>query len=297
MNALIGMGVALITPFNDNGNVDHIALAKIVDFNINNGADYLVISGTTGESVTITNKEKNDIIKTISMVNNGRLPMVIGIGGNNTAAVIDELKNTDLSLFTAVLSVSPYYNKPTQEGFYQHFKAVAEASSVPLILYNVPGRTAKNMEPETVLKLAREVKNIIAIKEAGNDPSQYNVLLKNKPDDFLVISGDDDLVLDVVLEGGAGVISVIGQALVNDFSKMIHYGLNGKRKKAKLIEVRLLPLIKLIFEENNPAGIKTVLNQLDLCNDNVRLPLVSTSDELKLKIIKALKSLNINRAL
>lgn len=297
MNALIGMGVALITPFTDNGNVDHIALAKIVEFNINNGADYLVISGTTGESVTITNKEKNDIIKTISMVNNGRLPMVIGIGGNNTAAVIDELKNTDLSLFTAVLSVSPYYNKPTQEGFYQHFKAVAEATSVPLILYNVPGRTAKNMEPETVLKLAREVKNIIAIKEAGNDPAQYNVLLKNKPDDFLVISGDDDLVLDVVLEGGAGVISVIGQALVNDFSKMIHYGLNGKRKKAKLIEERLLPLIKLIFEENNPAGIKTVLNQLDLCNDNVRLPLVSTSDELKLKIIKALKSLNISKAL
>ena len=297
MNALIGMGVALITPFTDNGNVDHTALAKIVEFNINNGADYLVISGTTGESVTITNKEKNDIIKTISMVNNGRLPMVVGIGGNNTAAVIDELKNTDLSLFTAVLSVSPYYNKPTQEGFYQHFKAVAEATSVPLILYNVPGRTAKNMEPETVLKLAREVKNIIAIKEAGNDPAQYNVLLKNKPDDFLVISGDDDLVLDVVLEGGAGVISVIGQALVNDFSKMIHYGLNGKRKKAKLIEERLLPLIKLIFEENNPAGIKTVLNQLDLCNDNVRLPLVSTSDELKLKIIKALKSLNINRAM
>lgn len=297
MNALIGMGVALITPFTDNGNVDHIALAKIVEFNINNGADYLVISGTTGESVTITNKEKNDIIKTISMVNNGRLPMVIGIGGNNTSAVIDELKNTDLSLFTAVLSVSPYYNKPTQEGFYQHFKAVAEATSVPLILYNVPGRTAKNMEPETVLKLAREVKNIVAIKEAGNDPAQYNVLLKNKPDDFLVISGDDDLVLDVVLEGGAGVISVIGQALVNDFSKMIHYGLNGKRKKAKLIEERLLPLIKLIFEENNPAGIKTVLNQLDLCNDNVRLPLVSTSDELKLKIIKALKSLNISKAL
>ena len=297
MNALIGMGVALITPFTDNGNVDHTALAKIVEFNINNGADYLVISGTTGESVTITNKEKNDIIKTISMVNNGRLPMVIGIGGNNTAAVIDELKNTDLSLFTAVLSVSPYYNKPTQEGFYQHFKAVAEATSVPLILYNVPGRTAKNMEPETVLKLAREVKNIIAIKEAGNDPAQYNVLLKNKPDDFLVISGDDDLVLDVVLEGGAGVISVIGQALVNDFSKMIQYGLKGKRKKAKLIEERLLPLIKLIFEENNPAGIKTVLNQLDFCNDNVRLPLVSTSYELKLKIINALKSLNINRAL
>ena len=297
MNALIGMGVALITPFTDNGNVDHTALAKIVEFNINNGADYLVISGTTGESATITNKEKNDIIKTTSRVNNGRLPMVIGIGGNNTAAVIDELKNTDLSLFKAVLSVSPYYNKPTQEGFYQHFKAVAEATSVPLILYNVPGRTAKNMEPETVLKLAREVKNIIAIKEAGNDPAQYNVLLKNKPDDFLVISGDDDLVLDVVLEGGAGVISVIGQALVNDFSKMIQYGLKGKRKKAKLIEERLLPLIKLIFEENNPAGIKTVLNQLDFCNDNVRLPLVSTSYELKLKIINALKSLNINRAL
>ena len=291
MKALIGMGVALVTPFKQDGSVDHKALARVVEYNISNGTDYLVISGTTGESVTITKDEKAAIVQTIIKTNAGRLPLVIGVGGNNTASVINELQSTDLSPFVAVLSVSPYYSKPTQEGLYQHFKAVADASSIPVILYNVPGRTSKNMEPETSLRLARDVNNIIAIKEAGNSPEQYKILIENKPTDFLVISGDDDLVLDVVLQGGSGVISVIGQALVKDFSEMIHFGLKGNRDAAKTIEKKVMPLIGLIFEENNPAGIKAVLHQLGLCEDLVRLPLVAATDDLKYKISKALENL------
>lgn len=291
MNSLVGMGVALVTPFKSDLTVDHDALAKIIEFNIKNGTDYLVISGTTGESVTITKDEKKEIIETIVKVNAGRLPLVIGIGGNNTAAVIEELQTTDLSPFTAVLSVAPYYSKPTQEGLYQHFKAVAQASSVPVILYNVPGRTAKNMEPETSLRLAKDVNNIVAIKEAGNNPEQYKILLNNKPNDFLVISGDDDLVCDVVLAGGSGVISVIGQALPKLFSTMIHKGISGDKTTAKALEASAMPLINLIFEENNPAGIKAVLEQLGLCKDTVRLPLVTATEGLKLKIKTALAAL------
>ena len=291
MNSLIGMGVALVTPFKSDLTIDHDALSKIVSFNIDNGTDYLVISGTTGESVTITKDEKRAIVETIVKTNAGRLPLVIGIGGNNTAAVIEELKTTDLSPFAAVLSVAPYYSKPTQEGLYQHFKAVAEASSIPVILYNVPGRTAKDMEPDTSLRLARDIDNIVAIKEAGNSPEQYKVLLQKKPKDFMVISGDDDLVCDVVLSGGSGVISVIGQALPALFSNMIHKGISEDEQAAKALEKSAMPLIGLIFEENNPAGIKAVLEQLGLCNDTVRLPLVSATEGLKLKIKNALAEL------
>ena len=291
MNSLLGMGVALVTPFKSDLTVDHDALSKIVSFNIDNGTDYLVISGTTGESVTITKDEKKAIVETIVKTNAGRLPLVIGIGGNNTAAVIEEFKTTDLSPFAAVLSVAPYYSKPTQEGLYQHFKALAEASSIPVILYNVPGRTAKNMEPDTSLRLARDIDNIVAIKEAGNSPEQYKVLLQKKPKDFMVISGDDDLVCDVVLSGGSGVISVIGQALPALFSNMIHKGISGDEQAAKALEKSAMPLIGLIFEENNPAGIKAVLEQLGLCNDTVRLPLVSATEGLKLKIKNALAEL------
>ena len=291
MNSLIGMGVALVTPFKSDLTIDHDALSKIVSFNIDNGTDYLVISGTTGESVTITKDEKRAIVETIVKTNAGRLPLVIGIGGNNTAAVIEELKTTDLSPFVAVLSVVPYYSKPTQEGLYQHFKAVAEASSIPVILYNVPGRTAKNMEPDTSLRLARDIDNIVAIKEAGNSPEQYKALIQNKPKDFMVISGDDDLVCDVVLSGGSGVISVIGQALPALFSNMIHKGISGDEQAAKALEKSAMPLIGLIFEENNPAGIKAVLEQLGLCNDTVRLPLVTATEGLKLKIKNALAEL------
>jgi 4-hydroxy-tetrahydrodipicolinate synthase len=281
----LGTGVALVTPFKKDLSIDHEALANIVNFNIDNGTDYLVICGTTAESVTITKQEKQEVIQTISKANNGRLPLVLGIGGNNTMQVIEEIKTTNLYGIDAILSVSPYYTKPTQEGIYQHFKAISEASPIPVILYNVPGRTSKNMEPETTLRLAKDFKNIIGIKEAGNNIMQYYKLLKNKPDDFLIISGDDDLALGVVLAGGAGVISVIGQAFPKDFSNMIRLGLKGESVEAFKLHYKLMDVIGYIFEENNPAGIKAVFKALNLCDDMVRLPLVPASKELQTKII------------
>ncbi len=289
MKELVGTGVALVTPFNDDLSIKHEALSKIVEYNIENGIDYLVICGTTGESVTITKDEKKEVINTISNANNGRVPMVLGIGGNNTMQVVEEIKSTDLSDITAILSVSPYYSKPTQEGLYQHFKAISEVSPVPIILYNVPGRTAKNMEPETTLRLANNFKNIVAVKEAGNNVGQYLQLLKDKPEDFMIISGDDDLVLGVVLAGGSGVISVIGQAFPKEFSKMIRLGLEGKPKEAYDLHFRLMEAIGLIFSENNPSGIKAVLEAKGLCQDTVRLPLVPATEELKQKIQSFIK--------
>ena len=280
----LGTGVALVTPFKSDLSVDHNALANIVNFNIDNGTDYLVICGTTGESVTLTKQEKKEVIKTISNANNGRVPMVLGIGGSNTAEVIEEIKTTDLTNIDAVLSVSPYYSKPTQEGIYQHFKAISEASPVDIILYNVPGRTSKNMEPETTVRLANDFENIVGIKEAGNNVSQYLELLKNKPEDFLIISGDDDLALGIVLAGGAGVISVIGQAFPKEFSEMIRLGLKGEAKEAYKHHFKFMDVVGYIFEENNPAGIKAVFEALNLCQDSVRLPLVPASNQLKEKI-------------
>ena len=284
MNKLIGTGVALVTPFKKDMSVDHDALRNIVNFNIENGTNYLVIMGTTGESVTVSKSEKKEIINTISKTNNGRLPLVLGIGGNNTAEVINEIKSTDLTNMTAILSVAPYYSKPTQEGLYQHFRAISEASPIPIIVYNVPGRTAKNMLPETTFRLARDFKNIVAVKEAGNNQQQYLELIKNKPNVFLVISGDDFLALGVVLAGGAGVISVIGQAFPKDFSKMIQLGLQGNAKEAYKLHFKLMDVTSMIFEENNPAGIKAVFNGLELCNATVRLPLVEASNSLKTRI-------------
>ncbi len=280
----LGTGVALVTPFNSDLSVDHRALANIVNFNIDHGVEYLVICGTTGESVTLTKQEKKEVVETISNANNGRVPMVLGIGGNNTNQVIEEIKTTDLSDIDAILSVSPYYSKPTQEGIYQHFKAISEVSPVDIILYNVPGRTSKNMEPETTMRLAQDFKNIIAVKEAGNNVSQYLELIRNKPEDFLIISGDDDLALSVVLAGGAGVISVIGQGFPKAFSDMIRLGLKGTPKEAYELHFKLMDVIGYIFEENNPAGIKSVFEALNLCEDTVRLPLVPASNALKEKI-------------
>ncbi|CAL2101146.1 4-hydroxy-tetrahydrodipicolinate synthase [Tenacibaculum sp. 190130A14a] len=284
MQQFYGLGVALVTPFKEDLSVDYDALERLVTYNIENGTNYLVINGTTGESATITKEEKTEIIKVVAAVNKKRLPLVLGVGGNNTQTVVEELQTLDLTEIDAILSVAPYYSKPTQEGFYQHFKAVAEASPKPVILYNVPGRTAKNMEPATTLRLAKDFDNVIGVKEAGNNQQQYYSLLKDKPEDFLIISGDDDLALGIVLAGGAGVISVIGQGLPKEFSQMIQLGLEGKNKEAFNIHFELMDIVDYIFEENNPAGIKAVLKKLNITSDNVRLPLVVASKELQGKI-------------
>lgn len=286
MQKFVGTGVALITPFTKDLQVDFDALVKLVNFNIENGTDYLVINGTTGESATITKEEKQEIIDVIVKTNNNRLPLVLGIGGNNTIEVVKEIKTRDLSNIDGILSVAPYYSKPTQEGFYQHFKAIAAATEKPILLYNVPGRTAKNMDATTTIRLAKDFKNIVGVKEAGNNVQQYLQLLKNKPADFLVISGDDDLALAITLAGGSGVISVIGQAYPKEFSTMINLGLQGKNKEAYDIHFKMMDVIDYIFEENNPAGIKTVLQELNICKNEVRLPLVKASEALHSKISK-----------
>lgn len=284
MKQFIGTGVALVTPFNEDRSIDFDALERLVNFQIENGINYLVVMGTTGEPATLNNEEKAAVRQKIIEVNNGRLPLVLGIGGNNTQALVDEINTTDLSAFDAILSVAPYYNKPTQEGFYQHFKAIAEVCPKPVIVYNVPGRTAKNMLPATTIRLATDFENIIAVKEAGNSVHQYLELLRDKPEDFLVISGDDDLVLGATLAGGSGVISVIGQAMPREFSKMIQLGIEGKAKEAYEIHYKLMDLIGYIFEENNPAGIKSVLTKLNITKEYVRLPLVPATPELQEKI-------------
>ena len=284
MKELIGTGVALVTPFNDDKSVDFEGLKRLVNYQIGNGINYLVILGTTGEPATLTSEEKKQVIAAIIEVNNGRLPLVLGIGGNNTMAVVEEIKSTDLSDFTAVLSVSPYYNKPTQEGIYQHFKAIAQVSPKPIILYNVPSRTGANVLPDTVIRLANEFKNIVAVKEAAGSIVQAMRLVQNKPKDFLVISGDDMIALSMVLSGGAGVISVIGQGLPKDFSQMIQFGLNGNVSKANELQYKLMNSIDYIFEEGNPAGIKALLKKSNICSENVRLPLVNASYDLQQKL-------------
>lgn len=284
MQKFVGTGVAIITPFNADKSVDFDGLEKLVNYQIDNGIDYIVINGTTGESATVTKEERQQIIEAIAATNNKRLPLVLGVGGNNTASVVEELQSADLTHIDAILSVAPYYSKPTQEGFYQHFKAIALASPKPIILYNVPGRTAKNMEPSTTLRLANDFENVIAVKEAGNNVQQYLELIKDKPEDFLIISGDDDLALSVVLAGASGVISVIGQAFPKEFSTLINLGLEGKNKEGYEIHFKLMEGIDLIFSENNPAGIKAVLQALNITSDEVRLPLVKASESLQNKI-------------
>ena len=294
MQKFIGTGVALVTPFKEDLSVDYEALKKLVNYNIENGIDYLVINGTTGESGTITEEEKQEIINVIVQTNNKRLPLVLGVGGSNTALVVKELKTRNFSGIDGILSVAPYYSKPTQEGFYQHFKAIATATDLPIILYNVPGRTAKNMDPATTLRLAKDFKNIIGVKEAGNNTQQYYALLKDKPADFSVISGDDDLALGVVLAGGSGVISVIGQAFPKQFSAMIRHGLSGNNNEGYAIHYKMMDIVDLIFEENNPAGIKSVLQELDICRNDVRLPLVKASSVLSANIRQFVTNFKLN---
>src|SRR5690554_858298 len=284
MKELKGTGVALITPFNRDFSVDVDGLKKVVNYNIENGIDYLVVLGTTAENATLSKDEKQIVIDTIIAANNNRLPLVLGIGGNNTQEVIAEMKSRNLSAFSAILSVSPYYNKPTQEGIYQHFAAIAKEAPLPIILYNVPGRTASNMLPETVIRLAKDFPKIVAIKEAAGDIVQAMKMISGCPKDFLVISGDDMVTLPMILAGGAGVISVIGEGFPKEFSKMVRLGLERKVDEAYDIHYKIAPAIDYIFQEGNPAGIKAVFKKLGICNDTVRLPLVGVSDCLRRNI-------------
>ncbi|MEQ3690736.1 MAG: 4-hydroxy-tetrahydrodipicolinate synthase [Flavobacterium sp.] len=291
MQKFIGTGVALVTPFRKDFSVDTEALTRIVNHVVNGGVEYLVVLGTTAESATLSNEEKELVIDTVVKANNMRLPLVLGVGGNNTSKVVEELRTRDFSAFDGILSVSPYYNKPTQEGIYQHFKAIAEVSPLPVILYNVPGRTASNMLPTTVVKLANEFENIVAIKEAAGDIVQAMKLIQMAPKEFLVISGDDMITLPMVLAGGAGVISVIGEGFPKEFSEMVRLGLNRKVDEAYKLHYLLADSIDMIFEQGNPGGIKEVFKSLGLSENTVRLPLVNVNEELASRINKFTNSL------
>lgn len=284
MQELKGTGVALATPFNEDLSLDLNGLGQLVEYNISGGVDYLVVMGTTAENATLTTTEKDIVIAKVIEVNAGRLPLVLGVGGNNTAALVEELKTRDFSGFKAILSVSPYYNRPTQAGIYAHYLAVAEASPLPVILYNVPGRTGSNILPETVIKLANTTENIIGVKEAAGDLAQMMRLIKDRPDGFLVLSGDDLLALPTVSAGGDGVISVLAQGLPGIFSEMMKQGLQSNFTEAYEKHYTLMPAVDLIFAEGNPAGIKALLASKKICKGSVRLPLVPATETLKQNI-------------
>ncbi len=290
MEQFSGTGVALVTPFGQDSSVDVGALERIVEHCIQGGIDYLVVLGTTAEAVTLSKEDKQRVMDVVVRTNAGRLPLVVGVGGNHTGAVLADLERLDLSEFSAILSVSPYYNRPTQEGIFQHFNALADASPKPIILYNVPSRTACNMLASTTLRLAQHP-NIIGIKEASGDLGQIDQIISGRPGGFMVISGDDLTALPTVLAGGSGVISVLGQGLPAPFSKMIRLGLEGNAGEAYQIHHRLKPLMSMIFEEGNPAGIKSVLQGQGLCGTRVKLPLVEASPSLQQKIQGFLKTL------
>jgi len=283
MKELIGTGVALITPFDDQGAIDFDALSGLVNFQIEQGINYLVVLGTTAESVTLNKTEKQAVLQAVLKTNSRRVPVVLGVGGNDTQSVLQELNQVNPSEITAVLSVSPMYNKPSQSGLLAHFTAVAQASPVPVILYNVPGRTSSNMMPATVLQLG-EHPNIVGIKEASGNLAQAMEILQSAPDDFLVISGDDLIALPMTLMGGHGVISVIAQAYPAEFSQMIQEGLKGITTQAKKIHYDLMPIIDMIFEQGNPSGIKALLCVKGLCQNSLRLPLVAVDQSLAQRI-------------
>ena len=287
-NQLIGTGVALITPFTKDNQVDTEALTRIVDYVTEGGVEFIVVLGTTSEAPTLTKDEKRIVRETIIKANKGRLPLVLGIGGNNTQNVINEIKQTDLSPFVAILSVTPYYNKPSQNGLYAHFAAIAKESTLPIILYNVPGRTGVSMTAETVVRLANDFQNIVAIKEASGNLLLDMNIIKDMPKDFILLSGDDATTLPAVYMGGSGAISVVGIAYPKEFSEMVRLGRQGKTVEANKLQYKLLPRTALAFKEGNPIGIKAMLAAKGLCKPYVRLPLVEASEELK-KAISDLK--------
>ncbi|MFM2190842.1 MAG: hypothetical protein RL491_1228 [Bacteroidota bacterium] len=286
-NKLIGTGTALITPFNADYSIDFKSLGRIVDHQIKNGVNYLVVLGTTGESVTLDKSEKEQVVSFVKDRAKGRVPIVVGIGGNNTTDVVHALRNTDLNGIEAVLSVSPYYNKPNQEGLYKHFSEVAKASPIPVILYNVPGRTGSNMLPETTLRIAKDHKNVIGIKEASGNIEQIMSILNHRPKGFLVISGDDSITLPLISCGADGVISVVSNAFPKKYSEMVRLCLENKWDKARKLHFDLLDLIPLLFAEGSPSGVKCLMEMQKLCANHVRMPLAQVSPALKSKLALA----------
>ena len=290
---LHGMGVALITPFKEDESVDHEALTRMIDHLVENGTDYIVALGTTAETSALSEAEKKEITQIIVERVNRRIPVVLGVGGNCTRNVISQLEQTDLKGIDAILSVVPYYNKPSQEGIYQHFNAIAKASPLPIVLYNVPGRTGINMTAETTLRLAREFDNITAIKEASGNITQMDDIIKNKPADFQVISGDDGITFPLIALGAVGVISVIGNAFPKEFSRMVRLALEGDYNNARIIHSRFAELFELLFVDGNPAGVKSMLNMMGFIENKLRLPLVPTRITTFEKIRDVLSKLNI----
>lgn len=292
-NIFKGLGIALVTPFTADGEVDYKAIKRLVEYQIQNGADFLCILATTGETPCLSTEEKNNIKKLVIEINRGRLPILCGCGGNNTRAVVEELKTTDWTGIDGVLSVCPYYNKPSQEGLYQHFKAIAEASPLPVVLYNVPGRTGVNMKSETTVRLATDCENIVAVKEASGSLEQVDEIIKNKPERFDVISGDDALTFSMVASGAAGSISVIGNALPKEVSRMIRLEFNGEYEAARKIHHRFTELYSLLFVDGNPAGVKALLHEMGFIENVLRLPLVPTRIATLQKMTEILKTLKI----
>lgn len=292
-NKLRGMGVALVTPFKQDEEIDFDALKRLVEYQITNGTDYLVVLGTTAETPTLTEEEKEAVIQTVVSTVHGRVPLVLGMGGNNTRTLVNKIRTSDFNGIDALLSVTPYYNKPSQEGLYRHYEAIAKASRLPIILYNVPGRTGVNMLPETTLRLAHDFPNIVAIKEASGNFTQIDDIIKNKPERFSVISGDDGITYPLLTLGAVGVISVIGNAFPYEFSKMVRLALNGDYQHALLIHHQFTELIKLLFVEGNPAGVKSMLAAMGFIENRLRLPLVPTTITTYEKIRRVLDQLDV----
>lgn len=291
MKKFTGLGVAMVTPFNKELKIDYKGLEKLTNHLIDNGVDYLVVQGTTGESATLSSEEKKDILDFVIKINNGRIPLVLGIGGNNTYEIAEKIASyNNYKGIDGILSVSPYYNKPSQKGIFEHFKFIASKTSLPIIIYNVPGRTASNILPETTLKLAKEIENIVAIKDACGNIAQSMKVMKDAPENFSVLSGDDDLVLPFIASGGDGIISVIGNTLPKEFSEIVHEALKGNILSIKAKSFDLLDFIDMLFEEGNPAGIKETLQQVGICNNYVRLPITNVSDQLSKKLNKFLSN-------
>jgi len=291
MKKFKGTGVAIVTPFKSDSSIDFSALGRIVNHVINGGVNYIVVMGTTGESATLTKDEKQAVISHVLEITDNRVPIVAGFGGNNTQEVINCIRNTDITGIEAILSVAPYYNKPNQRGLFQHFKAIATCSPVPVILYNVPGRTCSNISAETCLELAHECENIVAVKEASGDLGQMMKIIRDKPEHFILISGDDLLTLPVIAAGGSGVISVLANAYPGQWSEMVSHSLKTNFRSAREIQIRFLEMIELLFADGNPSGIKAILSIMNLCQNNLRLPLVPVNKTVYSRIQKAVEEI------